>query len=132
MAGEDLKIAQIVKDKDYGGGFVDSEKRYIIVDADGVIVDDAQGYGYKSPQAAHKAMWYRFKGGKDKIATANAVGKRYWSDKKKLADALEKCAEYNFKELARGETTVEEIVLEVEKDFGVTLDRRMVDWLMKQ
>lgn len=36
------------------------EKRYVVVDeATGEIVDDAQGYGYKSAQNAHRAHAYK-------------------------------------------------------------------------
>lgn len=40
--------------------------RFIIVDDNGKIIDDAQGYGFKSKQAAHKCYNYKFKGGKEK------------------------------------------------------------------
>ena len=37
-----------------------ADKRYIIVNPDtGEILDDAQGYGYKSPQKAHAAWAYK-------------------------------------------------------------------------
>ena len=36
------------------------DKRYVVVDeASGEIVDDAQGYGYKSAQTAHRAHAYK-------------------------------------------------------------------------
>lgn len=36
------------------------DKRYVVVDeATGEIVDDAQGYGYKSAQNAHRAHAYK-------------------------------------------------------------------------
>lgn len=44
------------------GGSLNSyhEKRYIIVDKDtGEMLDDAQGYEYKSPQKAYAAYYYR-------------------------------------------------------------------------
>ena len=40
--------------------------RFVINDASGVLLDDAQGYGYKDRQRAEKAAWYKFKGGKAK------------------------------------------------------------------
>lgn len=33
--------------------------RYVIIDEDGVILDDAQGYGYKSPQKAYAGWRYK-------------------------------------------------------------------------
>ena len=36
------------------------ERRFQIVDAEtGEVLDDAQGYGYKSPQKAHAAWGYK-------------------------------------------------------------------------
>jgi len=36
------------------------DKRYVVVDgATGEVVDDAQGYGYKSAQNAHRAHAYK-------------------------------------------------------------------------
>lgn len=105
-------------------------ERFAIVDADGVIVDDAQGYGYKSKQAAHKVIWYKFKGGKDKIASANAAGRNYWRDKKHIAKAIDKYVDNNLKEIARDEVTADDFIVWAKADFGVELDRKMVDWLL--
>lgn len=44
-----------------------TETRFRIITEEGEIVDDAQGYGYRSAQGAHKAMWYKFKGGRQKM-----------------------------------------------------------------
>ena len=36
--------------------------RYIVVDSEtGDILDNAQGYGYKSENNAHKGYWYKLK-----------------------------------------------------------------------
>ena len=45
----------------------DEETRYRIEDEDGNIIDDAQGYGYKSRKKAAKALWYMFKDGREKL-----------------------------------------------------------------
>lgn len=74
---------QIVED--YGDGFVDkhTEIRYVIVDADtGEVLDDAQGYGYKSAQKAHAAWSYKQKPKKQRAAEAN--------QKKRIKKWLEK------------------------------------------
>ena len=52
------------------------EKRFAIADDSGKILDDAQGYGYKSQKSAEKVMWYRFKGGKEKIKTHKKEAKK--------------------------------------------------------
>lgn len=40
--------------------------RYIILDDNNKLIDDAQGYGFKTKQAAYKCYAYKFKGGKEK------------------------------------------------------------------
>jgi hypothetical protein len=36
------------------------DKRYVVIDeATGEVLDDAQGYGYKSAPNAHRAYWYK-------------------------------------------------------------------------
>jgi len=52
------------RDEDYGDGFVGrvSETRYVIVDDEtGEVLDDAQGYGYKSVQNAYRGWSYKSK-----------------------------------------------------------------------
>ena len=61
------KVVPIQKRIEVVEGFFNMETRFIIIDEDGVIVDDAQGYGYKTASKAHKAAWYKFNGGKKKI-----------------------------------------------------------------
>lgn len=47
---------------------VDNPGRFEIVDTDtGEVVDNANGYGYKSKPNAYKAGWYKFGGGKKKV-----------------------------------------------------------------
>lgn len=55
-----------------------TETRYRIVDDDGKIMDDAQGYGYKSSTAASKALWYKFKGGRAKMAMDERMRKEIY------------------------------------------------------
>ncbi len=40
--------------------------RFIIIDNDGVILDDANGYGYKNKQNAFKVLNWKYLGGKEK------------------------------------------------------------------
>lgn len=60
---ENLKVVMIEKKVDNSDGFIQDsyvEKRWIIVDADTEeVFDDAQGYGYKTPQKAHIALKYK-------------------------------------------------------------------------
>ena len=83
------------------------ETRYVIADDDGKIVDDAQGYGYKTKQNAMKAMWWKFKNGKRKH---NELA-RWWkkSPNDVLLRRIFEMEEINLKELARGEFTLDDI-----------------------
>jgi len=71
---------------DYGCGIKDYETRYRIVSTDtGEILDDAQGYGYKSIQKAFSAYAYKHR---DKSKDAEKAAKRKriekWLDEHKV------------------------------------------------
>lgn len=72
-----MKIVKYKKDTEEGF----PEYRFRIVDDNGKILDDAQGYGYKSEKNASKVMWYKFKGGKDKM---EANKKKYRNNNKEV------------------------------------------------
>ena len=97
------------------------EPRFVIVDDDGNVVDDAQGYGYKSKQKAAKAMWYKFEGGKQKVSKEKQERKAFFKQHKGLDKFLHKIYECNFKEIARGEVTDDDIIAEVKKEFGIDI-----------
>lgn len=48
-----------MEDLEYVPYTVEYETRWKVTDKNGKVVDDAQGYGYKTKQKAIKAMWYR-------------------------------------------------------------------------
>ena len=62
-----------------------NSKRYVIVNKENEVVDDAQGYGFKSREKALKAMHYKFNGEKE----------RRWGKKKKEVYFLDKTYEFN-------------------------------------
>ena len=105
-------------------------KRYAIADENGEIVDDAQGYGYKTPQNAQKVIWYKFHGGKQKLNARKAAARAFWKTHPEARRAAVRMLEANFKELARGEYTLrdiadglrEELGLEVKEDYLKDLD----------
>jgi hypothetical protein len=72
--------------------FKTAEQRYAICDLSEKIIDDANGYGYKSMQSAHKAASYKFNGGKkkhDKIKSeAKSFMKKYPSVSKDLESEM--------------------------------------------
>ena len=58
---------------DAAHGIYETQTRFDICDATGKVIDDAQGYGYKTEQSAHKAAAYKFKGGQKKADDAKAA-----------------------------------------------------------
>lgn len=83
-----LKARQvrIAIDKEFN--IYETQTRFGICDADGKVVDDAQGYGYKSAQSAHKAATYKSKGGRQKAEAAKAFWRKHKDFAKKLSDML--------------------------------------------
>lgn len=81
-----IKAVPVIKthDEDYGG-FVECirETRYVIIDTEtGNMLDDAQGYGYKSAQAAYRGWSYKSKPKKTRQAIKNK--------RKRVRDWIEK------------------------------------------
>ncbi len=71
------RTVRIAIDEEFG--IFDTQIRFDICDRDGNVIDDAQGYGYKTAQSAHKAASYKLNGGKRRsdaaiIAFAAACG----------------------------------------------------------
>lgn len=73
---------------------VSNQTRFDIYDMNDNVIDDAQGYGYKTAQSAHKAAWYRLKGGNKKVATAQ----KFWFKNKEFSTQISNFLLDNFKE----------------------------------
>lgn len=107
------------------------QDRFAIADSSGKIIDDAQGYGYKTPQKAYLAANWKFKGGKEKKQQKENNYRQWLGSDQAHKDAVKKFDEYlewNFKEIARGETTIDEIWNEIEKEFKI----KIPDFVRKQ
>ena len=104
---------------------IPKNKRFVIAD-NGIIVDDAQGWGYKTEEKAQKAMWYKFKGGKQKIDKQEQDKRKFFNQHKGLNKFLYRIWENNFKEIARGELTDQDIIDDVKKEFGIDLPKKYV------
>lgn len=68
------------------------ETRYQIIDADtGEVLDDAQGYGYRTPQKAHAAWAYKHPSKNSSRPNKNTERKirRWMADYKKFCSGLE-------------------------------------------
>lgn len=95
--------------------------RYIITDDNGQLIDDAQGYGYKTYQKASKAMWYKFKGGQEKIETKKLKMEKFFKDHPGLKNYIYRIYENNFKEIARGEVTNKDILDDIKQKFNINM-----------
>ena len=101
---------EIIPFKGHGG-------RWVIKFEDGRI-ENAQGYGYKSRDAAHRAAWYHA-GGKEAIKSNNSEAKQFIKVvKEQLGVDLEKVfddeLDLSVKEIMRGEITMEHVYAYVE------------------
>ena len=80
------RTVRVAIDEEFG--IFDTQTRFDICDTNGKVLDDAQGYGYKTAQAAHKAAAYKFKGGKQKVDAAKAFWRKHKDFARKLSDIL--------------------------------------------
>ena len=116
-------IKEIVKEKKTEWEI--EKKKYIIVDeVTGKIIDDAQGYGYKTKEKAYSAYNYKFAGGKQK----HSDYREFWKNRKEIAKFIDDFYLMWIKEIARGEISEEEILEEVEKEFGEKVSKRMLKY----
>ena len=75
--------------------------RYVLIDPDtGELLDDAQGYGYKTPQKAHAAWAYKNKAPDDRRQEAAAKRRvQQWLDRyPEFRDKLENMVVLAYKE----------------------------------
>ncbi len=101
-------------------------KRFAIADDNGKIIDDAGGWGYKTIEKANKAMWYKFKGGKEKMDRKEEERKEYFNKYKGLEEFIYSIWENNFKEIYRGEFSEQDILDAVKKEFGIDLPKEYI------
>ena len=60
MAKVDTSKIKVLYSRELAAQSGDGSPRYIIIDAEtGEIIDDAQGYGFKSPQKAYACYYHR-------------------------------------------------------------------------
>lgn len=95
--------------------------RFVIVDDHESVIDDANGYGYKSQKSANKAMWYKFGGGKEKKAELEKRKKQFFREYPGMEKYLDTLYETWFKEIARGEFTQQDLIKDIQEKFGVAI-----------
>ena len=101
------------------------EKRFAIAEDDGKIVDDAQGYGYKTKEKAVKAMWWKFKGGQAK----SNEKVEWWRGHVDILEGIRDFIETYAKEIMIGDMTDDEIdgyCLSIAEKRGVDLPKDML------
>lgn len=92
------------------------ETRYSIVDIEtGEVLDDAQGYGYKTAQKAYKAYTYKTQGGREKDKEII----KFWKENKELLKYVEKLENTWITELCKGEINLKDIQRWIKEEKGV-------------
>lgn len=80
------RTVRVAIDEEFG--IFDMQTRFDICDMDCNVIDDAQGYGYKTAQSAHKAAAYKLKGGKQKADAAKVFWRKHKDFAKKLSEVI--------------------------------------------
>ena len=109
------------------------EPRFVIVDDNGNVLDDAQGYGYTSAQNAHRAWGWKH----NKKARAKDRGiAKWWRKHKDFEERLTDLIEDNFKEIGTGFVTDKDIFAAAQtiaSEMGVDhFTRECFDWYTKK
>lgn len=66
------------------------EERFVIIDPDtGEILDDADGYGYKTPQEAHESFGYASTNSDPMMQAEERIAKAWWDKHEDFKHELE-------------------------------------------
>ena len=98
--------------------------RYAIANNNDIIIDDAQGYGYKTKQKAILAANWKYKGGREKSNKQKDLYKAWIKENDINSKIIEKYNDelmINVKELCRGEITIKYIWGLLENDFNTKI-----------
>ena len=80
-----------------------SDGRFEVYHAEtGELLDDAQGYGYKTYLKAKKAAWYHFSGGKAKMSQTEQEAQMFWMDNQECAKTLLQAPSLKIRSILRG------------------------------
>ena len=97
-----------------------NDDRFVIADSEtGAVLDDANGYGYKTSRNAQKAAWYKFKGGKEKLDAKKDRADNFWRKNKAFAKYVEDMFEIEYKAIAYGEINLDEELPNIANEMGV-------------
>ena len=99
----------------------------------GKVVDDAQGYGYKTAPAAYKILNFRFNGGREK----QADDKKSFMEWKKhdlhkqLVTAYTRYLNNFFFDMVKDGETSSDVLKEFETKYGVTIPKVIFNYIIK-
>lgn len=113
---------------------VQKDDRFIIVDKNNNIIDDAQGYGYKTKEIAAKALWWKFKGGKEAVDNSERKFQTWLKsseENKSMFEMFNSLIDTHFKEIAIGETKLEELFNVVENEMNNKIDDNIKCLILK-
>lgn len=104
--------------------------RYVIINEEtGEIIDDAQGYGYKTYQKAIKADWYKYNNGREKIDKIKKESLNFFKENEKIKEYLNDFMEINFKEILSNEITDDDIVNHINEKYNVIINKKYFKYL---
>ena len=104
-----------------------SSDRWIIKDSEtDEVVDDAQGYGYKSGQAAHKALWYKYNGGRQSLREREA----WFESNGELCDDFRNWIKTDFDSSKPKREQLKDGLLACAAKRGVVLSEKMLKYLV--
>ena len=91
-------------------------------------MDDAQGYGYKTEQGAHKASWFKYGGGESKINKEKSETKKFFKNKPEIRKFIEDFYDINFKEICAGFNAADAIIEEVKEEYGIEIPKYYIKY----
>lgn len=101
---------------------INNQLRYVIINTQtNVVVDDAQGYGYKTYEKSNKALWYKYKGGETKMNQDEKDAKVFFKENPTFEKIISSTYLSFFKELSRDEITNKEIQNIINEECGVKI-----------
>ena len=99
---------------------VKGNNRFVIINEENnEIVDDGNGFGYKTLSSCDKALWYKFKKGKEKIEERKLEIKTFYNEHPEIRKYI--LDVYKKEELFYSESVILYLIELVEKKFGIIL-----------
>lgn len=105
------------------------EQRYAIYDLTDKLLDDANGYGYKSVKSAHKAASYKLNGGKEKAKRTSNEAKLFLKKYPQISDDIQQEMFYSFKDGEKFDSA--EFWEKTELELGITIPLNIRKYIQK-